>query len=246
MKRVIQCLIAAALVVGFCFSSAQARKLIVACDTAFMPFEFKQDGKYVGFDIDLWDAIAKDLGIDYELQPMAFNGIIPALQTGNVDVGIAGMTIKSKRAEVVDFSYPYYRSGLLLLVRSDNTDIKSVEDLKDKVVATKLGTSSVDFLKEYETGKVSLFQDQDAALMELRTGGADAVIFDAPVLQHYMNTVGKGAVKVVGPVYQGQYYGTAFPMGAELRNKVNISLLKLIESGEYARMYKKWFGTEPK
>jgi glutamine transport system substrate-binding protein len=246
MKRVLQVLVAAALVFGVCVSSVQAKKLVVACDTAFMPFEFKQDGKYVGFDIDLWDAIATDLGLDYELQPMAFNGIIPALQTGNVDVGIAGMTIKSKRAEVVDFSYPYYRSGLLLLVRSDNTDIKSAEDLAGKVVATKLGTSSVDFIKQYETGKVSLFQDQDAAFMELRSGGADAVIFDAPVVQNYMNTAGKGAVKVVGPLYQGQFYGIAFPMGSELRNKVNISLLKMIESGEYAKLYKKWFGTEPK
>ncbi len=226
--------------------NAFADKLIVACDTAFKPFEFKQDGKYVGFDIDLWDAVAGDIGLDYKLQPMAFNGIIPALQTGNVDVGIAGMTIKSQRMEVVDFSYPYYRSGLLLLVRADNDDIKGVEDLAGKIVATKIGTSSVDFIKAYAHKKVSLFQDQDAAFMELRTGGADAVIFDSPVVQNYANTAGKGAVKVVGPLYQGQYYGIAFPLGSKLRKKVNISLLKLMENGEYAKLYRKWFGTDPK
>ncbi|GAU08099.1 glutamine ABC transporter substrate-binding protein GlnH [Desulfoplanes formicivorans] len=227
--------------------NAAAKKLVVACDTAFMPFEYKdtKTGKYVGFDIDLWDAVAKDLGLEYELQPMAFNGIVPALQTGNVDVGIAGMTIKSQRMEVIDFAYPYYQSGLRLLVRSDNTDIKSVEDLKDKVVATKIGTSSVDFVKPYTTKPIRKFQDQDAAFMELRSGGADAVIFDKPVVEYYAKDAGKDAVKVVGPVYAGQYYGIGFPQGSPLRKKVSISILKLMESGEYAKIYKKWFGVDP-
>ncbi len=239
-----------ALLAGFmlcCFAgTVQAKKLIVACDTAFMPFEFKdmKTGKYVGFDIDLWDAVAKDLGLEYELQPMAFNGIVPALQTGNVDVGIAGMTIKSQRMEVIDFAYPYYQSGLRLLVRADNTDIKAVEDLKNKVVATKIGTSSIDYVKPYTTKPIRKFQDQDAAFMELRSGGADAVIFDKPVVEDYANNAGKGAVKVVGPVYAGQYYGIGFPAGSPLRKKVSISILKLMESGEYNKIYKKWFGIE--
>ena len=106
-----------------------------------MPFEFKdKDGTYVGFDIELWDTIAKDLSLEYKLQPMDFNGLIPALQTGSVDVAIAAMTIKAKREEVVDFAYPYYNAGLLLLVRGDETRINGIEDLADKVVATKLGT----------------------------------------------------------------------------------------------------------
>ena len=245
MKRTALALLAVCMLC--CFAGpVQAKKLIVACDTAFMPFEFKdlKTGKYVGFDIDLWDAVAKDLGLEYELQPMAFNGIVPALQTGNVDVGIAGMTIKSKRMEVIDFAYPYYQSGLRLLVRADNTDIKSIEDLKNKVVATKIGTSSVDYVKPYTTKKIHKFQDQDAAFMELRSGGADAVIFDKPVVEDYANNTGKGAVKVVGPVYAGQYYGIGFPAGSSLRKQVSIAILRLMESGEYNKIYKKWFGID--
>ncbi len=93
-----------------------AKDLVVATDTAFVPFEFKQGDRYVGFDIDLWDAIAKDMGVTYKLQPMDFNGIIPGLQTHQVDVGIAGITIKDERRRAVDFSDPYYDSGLLLIV----------------------------------------------------------------------------------------------------------------------------------
>ena len=92
---------------------ASAKDLVVAHDTNFMPFEFKgPDGKFTGFDIELWETIAKKLGLGYTFQPMDFNGIIPGLQTGNVDVGIAGMTITPERAKVVLFSDGYYTSGL--------------------------------------------------------------------------------------------------------------------------------------
>ena len=126
-----------------------AKKITVACDTNFPPFEFKdpQTGEQTGFDVELWAAIAKKIDLEYELQPMDFNDIIPGLESGQLDVGIAGMTIKPERAKVIDFSDGYYKAGLLLLVRVDNTNIRSIEDLKGKTVATKLGTSSVDYLK---------------------------------------------------------------------------------------------------
>jgi len=246
MKKLISTILVAFLVVAGLAFTAQAKDLVVGCDTNFMPFEFKKDGKYVGFDIDLWDAIAKDLGLKYKLMPMDFNGLIPALQTGNIDAAIAGMTIKSKREEVVDFAHPYYDSGLFLLVRSDNTTIKGVEDLSDKVVATKLGTTSADFIKGYKTKDIKLFPNIVGAYMELGTKGADAVIFDSPAVMYYAKTEGAGAVKVVGPLYQGQPYGIAFPQGSELREKVSITILKFMEDGTYNKIYKKWFGTEPK
>lgn len=228
-------------------STGYAKTLIVGCDTNFMPFEFKdKNGNYVGFDIDMWAAIAKDLKLEYKLQPMDFNGLIPALQTGNIDLAIAGMTVKSKREEVVDFAYPYYDAGLLLLVRADEKEINSIEDLANKVVATKLGTTSADYVKKIKTKDVKLFPNIDSAYMELGTGGADAVLFDSPAILYYIKTREKPVVKTVGPLYQGQSYGIAFPQGSDLRDKVSISLLKLMENGTYNQIYKKWFGTEPK
>ncbi|MDM8538012.1 glutamine ABC transporter substrate-binding protein GlnH [Desulfobacterales bacterium HSG17] len=224
-----------------------AKNLVIGCDTNFMPFEFKdKNGEYVGFDIDMWAAIAKDLGLEYKLQPMDFNGLIPALQTGNIDAAIAGMTVKSKREEVVDFAYPYYDAGLVLMVRADEKKINGIEDLADKVVATKLGTTSADYLKKIKTKDVKLFPNIDSAYMELGTGGADAVLFDSPAILYYIKTREKAVVKTVGSLYQGQSYGIAFPQGSELRDKVSISLLKLMENGTYNQIYKKWFGTEPK
>ena len=222
-------------------------KLIVGCDTNFMPFEFKQDGKYVGFDIDFWDAIAKEIGAEYDLQPMDFNGLIPALQTGNIDVAIAAMTIKSEREKVVDFAYPYSDAGLIILVRADEQKIKSLEDLKGKNVATKLGTTSADYVKKNAQAKeVKLYPNIDGAYMELATGGADAVLFDSPAVLYYSKTAGKDRTKVVGPLYMGQSYGIAFPQGSPLAEQSSIAILKLMENGTYAKIYKKWFGTDPK
>ena len=233
--------------VMFCVSaSAMAKQLVVGVDANFMPFEFKVDGKLTGFDVELWDAIAKDLGLDYKWQTMDFNGIIPALQSRSIDAAIAGITVKSEREKVVDFSYPYYDAGLIILVRADNEDISSIEDFEDKVVATKLGTTSADFLKTVPTKDVKLLPNTDNLFMELLSGGADAVFFDSPPLLYYAQNQGKGKVKTVGPLYQGQSYGIAFPQGSELREKVTITLLKFMEDGTYDELYEKWFGTAPK
>jgi len=244
IRNLLLTLAATLLVAGTAF----AAPLTVATDTNFPPFEFKDaSGKHTGFDVELWDAVARKVGLDYKLQPMDFNGIIPGLQTGQLDVGIAGMTIKPERAKVVDFSDGYYNAGLLILVRSDENAIGGVEDLKGKVVATKLATTSADFAKERAHAKdVKLFPNNDAMFLELLSGGADAVIFDSPVIADFMRKAGKGRVKVVGPLYMGQSYGIAFPKGSKLVSKVNAALKELRADGTYAELYRKWFGTEPK
>ena len=247
MKRITTALIAAVCMAALA-GPALAEKITVATDTNFPPFEFKdKSGQHTGFDVELWDAIAKVIGLEYELQPMDFNGIIPGLQTKQLDVGIAGMTIKPERAEVVDFSDPYYDAGLLILVRNDTADINAIEDLKGKVVSTKLGTTSEDFAKKNADAKeVKLFPNNDAMFLELMSGGADAVIFDSPVIAEFMRTAGQGQVKVVGPLYMGQSYGIAFPKGSELVPKVNAALKQLREDGTYNALYRKWFNTDPK
>ncbi|SHE99253.1 glutamine transport system substrate-binding protein [Desulfacinum infernum DSM 9756] len=248
MKRLVALLMVVAAGLFF-MGTAHAGKLTVATDTNFPPFEFKdpKTGVHTGFDVELWAAIAKEIGVEYDLQPMDFNGIIPGLQSGQLDVGIAGITIKPERAKVVDFSDPYYNAGLLILVRADNEDIQKVEDLKGKIVATKLGTTSEDFVKKNAQAKeVKLYPNNDAMFMELLSGGADAVVFDSPVIADFMNKRGKGVVKVVGPLYMGQSYGIAFPKGSPLVPKVNAALKKLKDNGTYRELYLKWFNTEPK
>ncbi|MBO1324279.1 glutamine ABC transporter substrate-binding protein GlnH [Acetobacter sp. TBRC 12305] len=233
-----------ALVLSAC--PAFAADLVVATDTAFMPFEFKQGGKYVGFDIDLWDAIAKDIGVTYTLQPMDFSGIIPALQTGQVDVAISGMTIKEIRRKVIDFSDSYYDSGVLLMVPVDSA-ITGPQDLKGKILALKTGTASADYAKEhFKDTEFRLFPNFDNAYLELMTGRVDAAMHDSPNVLYYINTIGRGKVKTVGEQMMGQQYGFGFPKGSPLVARVNASLARLRKDGTYVAIYKKWFGVEPK
>lgn len=239
----------AALTLAFAVSSTAAeKKLVVATDTAFVPFEFKKDGKYVGFDVDLWDAIAKELKVEYTLRPMDFSGIIPALQTRNIDVALAGITITDERKKAIDFSDGYYKSGLMVLVKANNNDVKSIKDLDGKVVAVKSGTGSVDYAKANIKSKdLRQFPNIDNAYMEVGTNRADAVLHDTPNILYFLNTAGKGQFKAVGDSLEAQQYGVAFPKGSdELREKVNGALKTLRENGTYNTIYKKWFGTEPK
>jgi glutamine transport system substrate-binding protein len=239
----------AALALAFSLSSTAAeKKLVVATDTAFVPFEFKQGDKYVGFDVDLWDAIAKQLKLDYTLKPMDFSGIIPALQTRNVDLALAGITITEERKKAIEFSDGYYKSGLLVMVRNNENDIKGISDLTGKVVAVKSGTGSVDYAKaNIKTKDLRQFPNIDNAYMELGTNRADAVLHDTPNILYFINTAGKGRFKAVGESIEAQQYGIAFPKGSDdLREKVNGALKTIKENGTYNQLYKKWFGTEPK
>ncbi len=246
MKMRIRHLLIGAVAAAISFGSAQAKDLVVATDTAFVPFEFKQGDKYVGFDIDLWDAVAKDIGVTYTLQPMDFNGIIPALQTKQVDVGLAGITIKDERKKVIDFSDGYYDSGFLLMVPADSK-ITGPADLKGKTLAIKTGTSAADYAKSnFKDTELRQFPNVDNAYMELQTGRVDAAMHDTPNVLYYINTAGGGKVKAVGEQMMAQQYGMAFPKGSDLVAKVNASLAKLKKDGTYTAIYKKWFGTEPK
>ncbi|CED78558.1 Glutamine-binding periplasmic protein [Candidatus Hamiltonella defensa (Bemisia tabaci)] len=226
--------------------SSAEKSLIVAIDTAFVPFEFKQGDKYAGFDIDIWDAIAKELKLNYTLKPMDFSGIIPALQTKNVDLALAGITITEQRKKAIDFSDGYYKSGLLVMVKSNNDKIKNAQDLKNKIVAVKSGTGSVDYAKaNIKTKDLRQFPNIDNAYLELGTGRADAVLHDAPNILFFIKTAGDKKFKAVGEMLESLQYGIAFPKGSLLREEVNLALNTLHKNGTYLAIYKKWFNTEP-
>ena len=236
---------AAALAFGLGLGAAQAEDLVVATDTAFVPFEFKDGDHYTGFDIDMWDAIAKEIGVTYELRPMDFAGIIPALQTGQVDVALAGITIKPERQEVIDFSDGYYDSGLLLMVPTDS-EITGYADLAGKKLAVKTGTSASDYAEEnFKDTDLRKFPNIDNAYLELRTAGVDAAMHDTPNVLYYINTAGGGAVKAVGEQMMAHEYGIGFPKGSELTAKVNQALAAMKADGRYDAIYEKWFGMKP-
>jgi glutamine transport system substrate-binding protein len=236
---------AACLAAAFLSAGAHAEDIIVATGSGFVPFHFKEDDKMAGFDIDVWEALAKDAGLTYTLQAMDFNGIIPALQTGQVQAAIAGMTINETRAKVVDFSDGYYESDFLFMVPADSK-LTGDADMDGKVIAVKTGTTGQAYAKaHYPNAELRLFPNGENAYLEVMSGRADASLQDKPNALYFIKMNGEGRVKGVGGAMQAEDYGIAFPKGSDLRERVNASLAKIKADGTYATIYRKWFDADP-
>lgn len=216
----------------------------VGIDTTYPPFEFEEDGEYTGIDIDLINAIAENQGFEIEFNPMDFGGIIPALQAGQLDVAIAGMSITDERKEIVDFSDPYFDAGLSLVVAEDNNDITSLEDLEGKTVAVKSGTTGAQFARDNEAEygyEISQFEDSPSMFQEVSNGNADVLLEDYPVIA-YAIAESELALKTVGDRLTGDQYGIAVLKGenAELLEQINAGLQELRDSGEYDEILNKY------
>ena len=219
----------------------------IVSDNSFVPFEFVEDGELVGFDIELITAIAEEVGFEIEggeINTTNFDGIIPGLQTGQFEIAIAGMSITEDRAKVIDFADPYYESGIAIGVPIDNDDIKGLEDLDGKTVATRLGTTSGAYLREHVPGaKINEYEQMDQVYLAVENGSADAVMYDLPNIEYYISTSGDGSLKVVGELYQAEDYGIGITKGNEdLVAAINDALATLRENGTYDEIYNKWFG----
>lgn len=219
----------------------------VATDSSFVPFEFDDGGEHVGFDIDVINAIADDVGFDINLEVTNFDGIIPGLQTGAFDIAIAGITITDERKEAVDFTDPYYKSGIRIAVPEDNTDIKGMDDLAGKTVASRLGSAPLEYLAEHvPDANAQSFEQLDQMYLAVEGGSADALLYDAPNVEYYISTTEDSKLKLVGDLYEAQEYGIAVSKDNEaLVTAMNESLAGLLEDGTYAEIYQKWFGEEP-
>lgn len=219
----------------------------VATDTSFVPFEFKEDDEYVGFDIDLINAIADEVGFDINLETTNFDGIIPGLQTGKFDIALAGIGITEERAEKIDYSDPYYESGLQIGVAPDNDEIEDIDDLEGKDVATRLGSTSADYIEEnIDDAEADQYEQLDQAYLAVENGDDDAILYDQPNVAYYIQTKGEDKLEMVGDLHQAEDYGIAFSKDQdELVDEVNDALETLKEDGTYDDIYEEWFGEKP-
>ena len=228
---------------------AQTPSVNVATDPSFVPFEMldPETGEMIGFDMDIINEVAERAGFEVNLTTMEFSGIIPAVQTGSQEIAIAGTTITDERSEVVDFSDPYYDSGLQIIVRADNEEVSSIEDLEGLTIATKIGSTSYDFLQQElgEDADITPYPGTADMYMALLGRNVDAVLYDAPNVAYFSQTRGEGRTKVVGPLYEGQQYGIVFHKGSEWVEPTNEALDAMREDGTYDEIYTKWFGEAP-
>ncbi|WP_433850768.1 transporter substrate-binding domain-containing protein [Brucella pseudogrignonensis] len=225
-------------------SAVRADEVSVAFLTDLPPFGFIQNEKLVGFDLDLWAEIAKDAGIEYKAVTMDFGGMIPALQTGNIDAALASMFITEARKKVIDFSDTYYVSSYGVLLQKDNATIKSSDDLANKSIATVTGsTPTVWIPKNYPSAQLKLFPSLASCILEFQAGRVDAVVYDYPTLAYYVKTDGAANSKLLQQSVGDRFdVGIAFPKDSPLLAKVNKSLAAMRADGRYDAIHKKWLG----
>lgn len=222
-------------------------KVSVAVINDYPPFEFKQDGKLTGFDIELVQALAKKENFEVDWKEMKFDGIIPGLQAKQLDAAISAITIRDDRKQVVDFTTPYFNSGLSLIVKKDSP-IKTLEDLKGKTIVAKQGTTGLEKAKELAAkygAKTKILQDDTALYLDVETGNSDATINDFPGAAYKLKIEGtQSKLRILGDKLTGEDYGIAIAKGnKDLLNKFNDGLKKLQDSGEFKQLFDKYFGS---
>ncbi|CYV34326.1 TPA: ABC transporter substrate-binding protein/permease [Streptococcus suis] len=218
----------------------------IVADSSFAPFEYQDEsGNYVGIDMELIKAIAKQQGFTITIQNPGFDAALNAVQAGQADAVIAGMSITDARKEIFDFSDAYYSSNILLAVKN-GSDVTSYEDLKGKTVGAKNGTASYTFLdtnKDKYGYTLKAFDEASGMYDSLNSGSIDALMDDEAVLLYAIQQGRNFATPIPGE--KSGEYGFAVKKGAnpELIEMFNNGLAALVESGKYDEILNKYFNS---
>jgi ABC-type amino acid transport substrate-binding protein len=225
--------------------SGGGEKLTVGSDIPYPPFEQKAEGGgYTGFDVELMEAIGKEIGREPEFIDSSFETIFRDVSQGKFEAVMSAATITEEREKEVDFSLPYYLSEQAILVQ-EGSSITGLSDLKGKTVAAQQGTTGLALGKEKaEAGELRAFPEGPDADNALKAGVVEAVIIDAPVAKKQAEEL--GGIEIVEKVPTEETYGIAVAKGStELLEQINEGLMKTIEDGSYAKVYEKWFKEAP-
>ncbi|ALI33847.1 ABC transporter substrate-binding protein/permease [Weissella cibaria] len=217
----------------------------ITTDTTFPPFEFQtQGGDYRGIDMDMLKEISKREHFTYTLKPMSFNAGVQAVQAGQVDGILAGMSITDERKQTFDFGTPYYKSGIVMAV-ANKSKVDSLKDLKGKTVAAKTGSSGAMYAqrmaKKYDF-KITYFNDSNTMYNDVIIGNTVAAFEDQPVMAYAIQQGTK--MKIVTDPADGNWYGFGVKKGANaaLLKDFNAGYAKLVKDGTYDKIVNRYLG----
>lgn len=242
MKKIIALVMAIAMLLTFAacgnndkdFTTVEEGKLIMATNAYFQPYEFYDGDKIVGIDAEIAAAIADKLGLELEIQDMAFDSIITAVSEGSVDFGLAGMTITEDRLKDVDFSISY-ASGVQSIIVPEGSTIKTVDDLYADGAAFKVGvqlgtTGDIYATDDFGGDLVTSFTTGNEAVNALIGGDVDCVIIDnEPAKAFVANNTG---LKILDTSYADEDYAACIKKGNDaLREAIDEAIEELIADG---------------
>ena len=225
-------------------------KITTCTHLPYAPFQSNDDqGKTIGFDVDMINLVAKKLGVEQTIVDTPFEGIKSGqdLSTGKCDIAAAGMTITDERKKAILFSLPYFDATQALLVKKDST-VATLADLKGKKLGAQAATTGLDYAKSKADANgyvIVEFQDLATQTQALSTNQVDAAINDLPVWTEAIKE-DKGATKVATQFDTGEQYGFGMKLGNDALKKVVDEAITTAKSdGTYAALYTKWIGQAP-
>ncbi len=225
----------------------KADQLTVCTHLPYPPFQFSKGDEVVGFDVDLMDLVADDLGVEQEILNTPFEGIETGetLNTMQCDAAAAGMTITEEREKVMDFSDPYF-DATQALITPEGSGLASLDDLAGKRLGVQVSTTGQEYAEDNVPEDVDLVQFEDLALLlaAVKNGQVDAGINDNGVLYDYVKD--NPDLEVTAEFDTNEQYGVAVKTGnTELLDAINTALADAKDDGTYDKIYQEWFGTTP-
>lgn len=247
MKKILALVMTLVLSLTAVSALAEAGKLLVGTNPEFFPFEAMDDNNNViGFDADLAVELSKDLGVELVFESIAFDSIIPGIQSGKYDLGISGFFITEERQMNVDFSIPYLEATQACVVLKGSA-VTDGETLKGKKIGSQTGTTGMTAAEDFTTeDSIMGYTSALNAFMELQGGKLDAVITDAPVAAAIMKELNDENLVVLDNVeFAKDFYGIAIPKGdTELKAKLDASIERMHNDGTIETLVKKWLTGE--
>ena len=217
-------------------------KLVMATNAEFPPYEYREGDDIVGIDADMAAAVAEELSMELEIEDMAFDSIIPAIQSGKADIGVAGMTVDPDRLENVNFSDTYAQASQVIIVKADS-EIAGPDDLEGKTIGVQLGTTGDIYASDIKDSTVEQYNKGFEAVQALTQGKIDAVVIDGEPAKEFVKEA-EGLKILDEPLTEEEYAIAIAKDNEELLEKVNKALASLKESGKLDEIVGKYITAE--
>jgi len=247
-SKVVSVLLLAAVLLTACGGGAktEAKVYRIATDATYPPFETVDETskELAGFDIELIKAVAAEAGIQYELVNVNFDPLLAGTAQCQYDAAISAITITDERKKSMSFTDGYINAGQIVTINTENTEIKSVDDLKGKKIGVQLATTGSIEAAKIEGAEVKTYDTVDLAFLDLVNKQVDAVVADYPTSLAFVQQ-NAGKIVTTGEPFTEEKYGIAVcQKNTELLEKLNAGLKGVIEKGTVSELEKKWLAGE--
>ena len=221
-------------------SQAAGGTLVMATNAEFPPYEYREGDEIVGIDVDMARAVAEKLGMTLEVEDMAFDSILVAVQSGKADMGVAGMTVTEDRLNNCNFSDTYAEAAQVIIVKEDS-EIATPDDLVGKTVGVQLGTTGDIYAEDIEDGTVERYNKGFEAVQALTQGKIDAVVIDDLPAQEFVKQ--SEGLKILDGAYSEEEYALCFEKeNQELCDQFNDVIQELKDDGTFEQIANSYIG----